>query len=87
MDESALDQPVLIGRKEELDLLTEALDAAVSGSGSTLLVSGEAGLGKTRLLEEFIEIAKERGVRTLAGGALADVSQPFLVFSEALEVL
>jgi tetratricopeptide (TPR) repeat protein len=85
MEESAPQQPELIGREKELDGLNEALDAAVSGNGSTLLVSGEAGLGKTRLLEEFLGTAGVRDVRILTGGALADVSQPFLVFSKALE--
>ncbi len=51
MDELAIQQPELIGRKEELDLLTEVLDEAVLGKGNTVLVSGEAGLGKTRFLE------------------------------------
>jgi predicted ATPase len=61
------------------------LDSAIGGQGSTVLIAGEAGLGKTRLLEEFLKAAKTVGVRVLQGGALADVSQPFLVFSKALE--
>jgi len=84
MEEMALRQPDLIGRENELARLNEGLDAAVSGLGSTLLISGEAGLGKTRLLEEFLLSARSE-VRTLSGGARADASQPFLVFSNALD--
>jgi DNA-binding NarL/FixJ family response regulator len=42
----------LVGRQAERERLGEALERARLGSGSLLLVSGEAGVGKTRLLEE-----------------------------------
>ena len=35
------------------------LDSALNGKGSTVLLSGEAGVGKTRLLDEFLKIAKK----------------------------
>ncbi len=43
----------LIGRDAHLDLIMRLLDQAMSGDGQTLLISGEAGMGKTRLLEEI----------------------------------
>jgi tetratricopeptide (TPR) repeat protein len=45
--------PVLVGRSEALDLAVRRWDATVTGPGHTLLVTGEAGIGKTRLLAEL----------------------------------
>jgi ATP/maltotriose-dependent transcriptional regulator MalT len=47
--------------------LSESLAAAVAGAGSVALVSGEAGIGKTTLVDAFEARASERGVRTLRG--------------------
>ena len=48
-------QRPLVGRHAELKRLDEALDRARVGDGSLVLVSGEAGVGKTRLIEELAE--------------------------------
>ena len=67
----------LVGRQEELDLLLRALDDALAGQGSLFLLAGEAGIGKSRLLDELADRARERGARVLwgrcweAGGAPA----------------
>ncbi len=45
----------LVGRVEEMALLTERWQKAVDGTGSTVLLRGEAGLGKRRLLRELAE--------------------------------
>src|SRR5574341_1750358 len=42
-----------IGRRPEVDCLKETLAAAVAGSPRILLIAGEAGMGKTRLLREL----------------------------------
>ncbi|GAA4418025.1 helix-turn-helix transcriptional regulator [Georgenia halophila] len=44
----------LIGRSAELATLGQALDAARGGAGRTVVVAGEAGIGKTRLVEELL---------------------------------
>jgi len=44
---------VLVGRRAELDLLDTGLAAVRRGSGQIYLVSGDAGIGKSRLIEEF----------------------------------
>ncbi|NED59292.1 ATP-binding protein, partial [Micromonospora aurantiaca] len=44
---------VLVGRRTELTALGDALARCRSGEPATVLVGGEAGVGKTRLLEEF----------------------------------
>jgi transcriptional regulator with GAF, ATPase, and Fis domain/tetratricopeptide (TPR) repeat protein len=47
------DQIRLVGRSEELAFLQERVKQATSGSGSLVLLEGEAGIGKTRLLDEL----------------------------------
>jgi ATP/maltotriose-dependent transcriptional regulator MalT len=62
--------PVFVGRDAELAALTAALDAAVAGDPAVVLLSGEAGVGKTRLVEEAAERASAAGVRVLAGSCI-----------------
>jgi predicted ATPase len=52
-----------VGRAAELDELVAAVAGAASGRGSLLLVAGEPGIGKTRLVEEAAEHARSLGVR------------------------
>lgn len=56
-----------VGRDGEYGLLAERLREASAGNGSTIAVEGEAGVGKTRLAEEFLGYAHSRGVRVLRG--------------------
>jgi len=62
--------PVFVGRDAELAALTAALDAAVAGDPVVVLLSGEAGVGKTRLVEEAAERASAAGARVLAGSCI-----------------
>ena len=55
---------LLVGRKPEFNHLQEAWQTAAQGQASFVLVTGEPGIGKTRLLEEFIAWASRRGVST-----------------------
>ncbi|HEY76368.1 MAG TPA: tetratricopeptide repeat protein [Thermoflexia bacterium] len=57
----------LVGRREERALLLSYLDAAIGGHGGIVLVEGEAGVGKTRLLQEIAQDALWRGVQVLWG--------------------
>jgi class 3 adenylate cyclase len=52
----------LVGREGEVERLRVALDELTEGRGQVLLVVGDAGIGKTRLLNEFRTIAGERAV-------------------------
>ncbi|MFI5805346.1 helix-turn-helix transcriptional regulator [Streptomyces sp. NPDC051561] len=47
--------PVFVGRSEELNTLNDALARATAGEPQALLLGGEAGVGKTRLVEEFVD--------------------------------
>src|SRR5437870_4011242 len=59
--------PVFVGRHHELVELRAGLEDAVTGRGRFLLVVGEAGIGKTRLVEELSREAAERGHLVLWG--------------------
>ena len=56
-----------VGRDAELAELVAALDGAIDGRGRLVLVSGEPGIGKSRLADALIEAAREREARTLVG--------------------
>ncbi|MEU4369391.1 helix-turn-helix transcriptional regulator [Micromonospora chersina] len=77
---------VLVGRQPELAGLREALGRARAGDPVTVLVGGEAGVGKTRLLEEFGAHATGAGARLLIGQCLelGEAGLPFAPFAAAL---
>jgi tetratricopeptide (TPR) repeat protein len=56
-----------VGRQAELDELSAALDEAAQGQGRVYLLSGEPGIGKTRLIQELTREAGERGWQVAAG--------------------
>ncbi|MFI7427271.1 AAA family ATPase [Micromonospora sp. NPDC049836] len=81
---------VLVGRQRELAELRAALGRARAGEPVTVLVGGEAGVGKTRLLEEFRAHVAAAGARMLVGQCLelGEAGLPFAPFAAALrEVL
>ncbi|MEU3938095.1 AAA family ATPase [Streptomyces sp. NPDC029044] len=81
--------PVFVGRAEELGTLHNALVRAREGEPAALLIGGEAGVGKTRLVEEFAAAARSRGAVVALGGCVeigAD-GLPFAPFSTALRAL
>lgn len=84
MDEMKYNVPKIVGRDRELGQLREFLHAALDGKGSIVLVSGEAGIGKTRLVKELEVYAWPLGVKVLEGCCLYESPTPFLPFREAL---
>jgi DNA-binding CsgD family transcriptional regulator/tetratricopeptide (TPR) repeat protein len=78
-----------VGRARELGELRRALDATQLGSGATVLVAGEAGIGKTRLAAELATLAREAGFEVLLGRSidLVGTELPFQPFVEALRPL
>jgi class 3 adenylate cyclase/tetratricopeptide (TPR) repeat protein len=58
----SVQRPPIVGREPELRLFTNALSTcADAGTSHVILVRGEAGIGKTRLVEEYVEIADANG--------------------------
>jgi class 3 adenylate cyclase len=59
----------LVGRAREQDLLTQRLIGLQQGRGGTVLLEGEAGIGKSRLVDALVEQASGEPVRILVGAA------------------
>jgi hypothetical protein len=53
--------PTLVARAEELAALLAAVELAAEGEAATVIVSGEAGVGKSRLAEELMRTARADG--------------------------
>ena len=69
---------IFVGRRTELAALEAARRALAKSSGSFMLVAGEAGIGKTRLLTEFLALAGSRRARNLVNTECAQHTvQPF----------
>jgi DNA-binding NarL/FixJ family response regulator/tetratricopeptide (TPR) repeat protein len=78
--------PVFVGRRPELETIATAVTAASDGRGTLLLVAGEAGIGKTRLIEEAITMARAGGVIAAVGRCidLGASGMPFAPIRAAL---
>jgi DNA-binding NarL/FixJ family response regulator len=77
--------PVLVGRDVELGVLDDALRKARRADGLAILVSGDAGIGKSRLAHEMERRAQDERIRALWGGCSpANVAVPYLPFVEAI---
>jgi DNA-binding SARP family transcriptional activator/tetratricopeptide (TPR) repeat protein len=75
-----------VGRERELGTLTTALEGAVAGGGAFFEIAGEAGMGKSRLVDELAHQARLRGARVLVGRCLeGDGSPAFLPFLDSLD--
>jgi predicted ATPase len=75
----------LVGRGAELDSLRQHWRQAQGGIAQLVLISGEPGVGKTRLANELISFAQLHGGRTLQGGCYEyEASVPYLPFTESL---
>ncbi|WP_377354935.1 ATP-binding protein [Planotetraspora thailandica] len=62
--------PVFVGRETELETLKETLDQARKQTTAAVLVGGEAGVGKSRLANRFLEQAAQEGAHVLVGGCV-----------------
>jgi predicted ATPase/DNA-binding CsgD family transcriptional regulator len=78
--------PLLVGRDEELALLVGLHDHAAANEPRSVVIAGEAGVGKTRLVAEFVQHARERGTRVVIGHCLP-VSEGLMPFAPLVEAL
>lgn len=91
LDPHRTEAPVFVARARELDQLRSHLEAAVAGQGRVVFITGEAGSGKTSLIQEFIRRSQAaREDLIIAGGncnAHTGMGDPYLPFREILELL
>ena len=81
----------LIGREAETALIEDHLNRLRSGEGGVLYIVGDAGIGKTALINHLIAMTSSSNLATLIGGSsMSEVVQPFhswrSVFSQLLDV-
>ncbi|QTJ64372.1 AAA family ATPase [Rhodococcus sp. ZPP] len=62
-------EPPLVGRSDELAALTASIDGAARSQGTVMCLSGESGVGKSRLLDAVVAHAEEAGVTLMRTGA------------------
>jgi len=74
-----------VGRRRQLELLERCLGDALAGSPRFVMLAGEAGVGKSRLVRELCARAAALEVQTLYGRCAEDLPLPYLPFVEALE--
>jgi predicted ATPase/DNA-binding SARP family transcriptional activator len=83
--------PIFVSRERELAQLDQFLDRALAGQGRVALVTGEAGSGKTTLVQEFTRRAQEAHADLIVASgncnAYTGIGDPYLPFREILELL
>lgn len=78
---------ILVGRRSQVQQVTEHLAAVRTGKGRVAVIAGEAGIGKTRLLAEIVEEADRRGFAVWAAEpAEWDQARPFGAITDAFGV-
>jgi class 3 adenylate cyclase/tetratricopeptide (TPR) repeat protein len=79
---------LMVGRVAERAVLTERLEALRRGQGGVVIVEGEAGIGKSRLVDDLVEQAAIRQLKTLVGAADAIASAtPYHPWRPIIETL
>jgi tetratricopeptide (TPR) repeat protein len=76
-------EPKLVGRDAEIEAIMGYFGEALKGKGSLILISGEAGIGKTRVLNTVTPMAKRSGFQVMIGNCIPGISNPYLPFHEA----
>lgn len=76
---------MIVGRSRELHQLQDTLARVAHDAGSVVVLAGEAGVGKSHLLDALVELARERGFGVAVGRCFADTAgQPYGPWREAL---
>ncbi len=74
----------LVGRKAEMANLVDMWRQSMAGAGQFVLVSGEPGIGKSRLLQELAGYANISGGDVIKGACFAGSGMPYMPFSEII---
>lgn len=73
------------GRQKELRWLNQHLEEALNYNGGSVLIKGEIGVGKTRLLNQFVESIEARNLHILHGRVIKNEVRPFSPFTQMIE--
>ena len=86
VDRARADRPgfPFVGRTAALDALRVAWESAARGTATAAIVSGEAGIGKSRLIGELMSLAGTQGGRVLFGTTATIETEPYQPIAEAL---
>lgn len=76
-----------IGREQQLALLQRGLDRSRQGALVSVVVSGRSGMGKTALVERFLDEARQQGVLVLAGRCYERESVPYKALDPLIDAL
>lgn len=80
-----LNRTPFVGRAQQMKRLMAKLEVACNGRGTVVMLAGEPGIGKTRMLEEFTDQARQRRVIVLRGACYdGEFQPPYGPFAEAL---
>jgi hypothetical protein len=83
---SSAERTAFAGRESERSTIRAAIDRALAGHGSVVMLAGGPGVGKTRLAKEMAELASSVGFKCLVGHCYErDEPVPFLPFAEIIE--
>ncbi len=85
--DSFLQAAKFVGRKAELEQLSDSLEKATSGQGSAWLIGGESGVGKSRLVDELSTKAMVKGALVLRGQGVAEGGLPYQLWREPIRRL
>jgi AAA ATPase domain len=80
-------ETIFVGRRREMRDLVSGLDHALRGQGRIFALSGEPGIGKTRLAREFASLARERGARVISAstpGRLVSAAPPYWLWIQVV---
>ena len=90
-EEKLVKKPVFVARKQELEKFNQFLEKALAGRGQVVFITGEAGSGKTALIQEFArqaqEVHSELIVTSGKCNAHTGIGDPYLPFIELLMLL
>ncbi|MGY1711162.1 AAA family ATPase [Geodermatophilus sp. SYSU D00758] len=84
---TAAARPVFVGRRAEVGVVEAAYDAVTGGARQVVLLGGEPGAGKSRLLAELCCTLHDRGAAVLLGGCVEELGPPYQPFVEPAEAL
>jgi len=85
--ESFLQSADFVGRELEMEQLEERLKKTINGEGQAILIAGESGVGKSRLLDELRTLALVNGANVVRGQGISEGGSPYALWRNTLRWL